>query len=93
MYALFNRFSLQMTRAQAESASRPGVDAADDVAALRRVPAIRRQLAKLAPVAVAAELREYGAWTDEELADHDANLTRLVWSAAGSIMDELYAKR
>jgi len=93
MYALFNRFQLQMTRAQAESATRPGVDASHDVAALRRVPAIRRQLAKLAPVAVAAELRDYGAWTDEELNDHDENLTRLVWSAAGNIMDELHAKR
>ena len=27
-------------------------------------------------------LEGYGAWDDEELSDHDANLSRLVWLAA-----------
>lgn len=31
------------------------------------------------PTDCAAYLRGYGAWDDDELADHDENLTRLVW--------------
>lgn len=80
------RIELQMTAAQAASASHSG-RCDDDVAALRRVPAIRRQLAKLDPDTVARELREYGAWDAEELADHDANLSRIVWLAACDLDD------
>jgi len=29
----------------------------------------------------------YGAWDDDELADHNANLKRLVWLTAGSFND------
>lgn len=38
--------------------------------------------------AIACELREYGAWDDNELMDADANLRRLIWLAAGNIRDE-----
>ena len=31
------------------------------------------------PVNCAAYLRVFGAWDDDELADHDKNLARLVW--------------
>lgn len=88
MYATFNCFEIKMTRKQAASASHPGPCDAD-VMALSKVPAIARQLAALDPSAVRAELREYGAWTEEELADHAQNLQRVLWIAAGNIKEEL----
>ena len=86
MYAPFNRFELKMTKVQAASASHQG-QCDDDVEALTKIPAIRRQLAKLDPEALRAELKEYGAWDAAELADHDANLLRIVWIAACDISE------
>lgn len=80
------RIELQITRAQAHAGSHPG-PCDRDIAELRRVPAIRRQLDKLAPPLVAECLREYGAWDDDELSDHDANLSRLLWVACGDIVE------
>lgn len=85
------RIELQMTLAQAQSCSHPGhCDA--DVALLRQQPKIKRQLDKLDLKLVAAELDEYGAWDDEELADHNANLDRLLWIAACDIAEENFSK-
>ena len=81
------RIELQITLAQARSCSHPGPCDAD-VKALRQAPAIRRQLDKLSPQLVRDCLREYGAWDDEELADHDKNLDRLLWIAANDISEE-----
>ena len=80
------RIELQITRRQAESCSHPG-RCDDDVAALRKVPAIKRQLDKLDPKLVAKCLQEYGAWDDEELADHEQNLDRLLWCACCDIAE------
>ena len=77
---------LQLTKAQAESMSHSG-RCDDDVSHGRTIPAIRRQLAKIDPETLVRELREYGAWDAEELADHDANLTRILWLAAGDIVE------
>lgn len=86
MFATFNRFEIQMTKAQAQSASHPGPCDAD-VEELIKVPAISRQLAKIEPSKLAEELVEYGAWDAEELADHDANKRRIVWIAACNITE------
>jgi hypothetical protein len=59
----------------------------DDVATLRRKPYIAEQLAALSADVVANVLREYGAWTAEDLANHDDNLSRLLWIACGDIVD------
>lgn len=77
---------LHITRSQAASCSHPGPCDAD-VAALRQSPVIRRQLARLDPEKVRKVLREYGAWDDADLADHDANLSRLLWVACNDIND------
>lgn len=37
----------------------------------------------------ASELAEYGAWDQDELSDHDANLARLVWSAANDLSETI----
>lgn len=86
------RIELQMTLAQAQLCSHPGPCDAD-VALLRQEPKIKRQLEKLDPKRVAECLSEYGAWDDEDLANHDNNLDRLLWIAAGDIAEEAFLKR
>lgn len=56
-------------------------------------PKIWRQLAKIDKDILRAELDEYGAWDDEELADHEANLTRILWIACGDIVEEYNQKQ
>lgn len=85
------RIELQIAREDAESASHPGPCDAD-VSRLRDVPYIREQLDRLSPALVAECLREYGAWDAEELADHDANLDRLLWIACGDISEEVFMR-
>ena len=92
MIASFDRFPVRMTLLQARCASQSG-DCEADVRALMSVPAIRRQLAKLDAGAVRDELSEYGAWDAEELADHESNLMRITWIAAGNIVEDDHAKR
>lgn len=86
--ALFERFSIDMTEGQALSCSRPGMNAEDDVEALRHLPEIVAQLDAIDPQAIAHELAEYGAWDDEELEDKVANQRRILWIAAGNIREE-----
>lgn len=86
MWATFNRFEIEMTKDQAHTASHPGL-CDSDVAELLRLPKIRRQLAKISDDDLRAELKEYGAWDAEELRDRTANEARIVWIAAGNIID------
>ena len=81
------RIELQMTVEQAESASHSG-ECDEDVREFAKVPAIADQLAKIDPALLSAELKEYGAWDDEERADHDQNLQRILWLAAGDITEQ-----
>ena len=46
------------------------------------------QLAEVNPDDLRRALYEHGAWDDEELADHDANLERLVWIAANDVAED-----
>jgi hypothetical protein len=92
MFATFNRFEIEMTLAQAQGASHQGA-CDDDVAALLKVASIKRQLAKIPAASIAAELSEYGAWDDAELADVAANHARIVWIAAGNIVEEQHEKK
>ena len=86
-YTSSGRIELNITRAQAAIGSHPGQCDAD-IAYPRTVPAIRRQLAKIDPAVLREELAEWGAWDDAELADHDANLTRILWLACCDIVEE-----
>ena len=83
------RIELNITKAQAVRGAHPG-PCDNDIAALRTVPAIRRQLAKLNPEHVEAYLQEFGAWDEIELMDHDANLDRLLWIACGDINEDMH---
>lgn len=78
---------LQMSLDEAKSASHQG-QCDDDVRALSKVPHIAAQLADINPDTLARELKEYGAWDESELADHEQNLQRLLWLAAGDIVEQ-----
>lgn len=80
------RIELQMTLEQAKSASHQG-QCDDDVDTLSNVPEIAEQLSAIDPEVLRGELREYGAWDSDELADHAQNIQRLLWLAAGDIRD------
>jgi hypothetical protein len=81
------RIELQMTIEQAESASHSG-DCDEDTRELSKVPAIAEQLAKIDAAVLSAELKEYGAWDTDELADHEQNLQRILWLAACDITEQ-----
>lgn len=78
---------LAITLEDARSGSHQGA-CDDDISALREVPYIKEQLEQVSAEALARELREYGAWDDDELADHEQNLARFLWLACGDIREE-----
>lgn len=91
MEALFERFVINMTKQQAESAFHQG-DCDMDVTVLLESPNIRRQFKKISSDSIRAELKEYGAWDAEELADDAQNQNRIVWIAAGNITGNIKEK-
>lgn len=59
-----------------------------DIDYLKTIPEIEQQLSKLSPALLRDELKEYGAWDEIELADHGANLGRILWLACGDVVDQ-----
>jgi hypothetical protein len=92
MYASFNRFEIEMTKEQAHDASHSG-SCDNDVAELLTNPKVKRQLKKIPDDLLAAELREFGAWDETELADRKENEARIIWIAAGNITEMEWEKR
>lgn len=80
-------FSLCMSLEDAHDASHVG-QCDEDVRALSERPDIAAQLAVIDADVLRAELSEYGAWDDEQLADHAQNLQRILWLAAGDIAED-----
>ena len=92
MIAQFNRFELQVPVSVAIDCSQGGKDATEDVDyALRCTPA-GDAVDALDPEAIREELREYGAWDEDELADDEANRARLLWIASCNIHEELFQR-
>lgn len=87
MWASFERFEIKMTLKQAESCSHAG-ECLPDVEVLMQDPKIRRQRKKIDPDLIRQELREHGAWEDEELEDDDMNWTGILWIGANNITEE-----
>jgi len=79
---------LNITKKQAAQGSHSGA-CDESIAALRKVPAIRRQLIKLDPANLKRELKEYGAWSEEELENHDDNLSRWLWLSCADINERV----
>jgi hypothetical protein len=84
--------TLEMSLEDAESVSHSG-QCDDDVLALSKRSDIASQLDAIDPEDLRKELREYGAWDDEELSDHDQNLQRILWLAGGNIVDEVFERK
>lgn len=53
-----------------------------------KLPEVKKELNGLTPKDLIRELDEYGAWTEEELKNHDDNLERILWIACHNIKEE-----
>jgi hypothetical protein len=89
MYASFNCFKIKTTKKEAFSMSHQG-ECYYDIAAL--LPKFNRQLEKIGAEKIAAELKECGAWSEEELSDIEQNKMRILWIAAGNIIEERHCR-
>ena len=58
-----------------------------DIAELLELQPIKAQLSGIAPQVLREELKEFGAWDSEELANHEENLARILWIACGDLVD------
>lgn len=82
-YAVFNRFEFEMPdEAVADCHHQGACD--DDVEYWEK----KIDLSHIPASKIRAELKEYGAWDDDELADETVNRQRIIWIAAGNIQDE-----
>jgi len=90
MNAQFERFTLHIKKADALYASHAG-NCDQEVADLVSFRTIAEQLDAIGTDLIRAELNEYGAWDDTELADDEQNKHRIVWLACCNIKEE-YAR-
>ena len=78
---------IELTLEDAQSVSHPGPCDAD-VEALAKELYVAKQLARIPADSLRLELREYGAWDSDELADHSSNLLRWLWIAGNDIVED-----
>lgn len=62
----------------AEWTDHPG-DCERDLVKLMQIDEVKTELDKIDKENLKLELKEYGAWTDEELDNHHDNLMRILW--------------
>ena len=89
MHAMFERFELELTLKQAMSVSTPGQDALENVEIVLQDSKVIAQLNAIGPSSLRDELKEYGAWNDDELTDDESNRERIVWIAGCNIREEM----
>lgn len=90
--AYFERFVIELEDDDALSGSHPG-PCDDDIKALLELPYIKAQFDDiLKPDDIRDELKDYGAWDEDELANDDDNQKRILWCACCDIRDELELK-
>jgi len=90
-WASFNRFELRIPGQAISDCSHQGQCDSDVAYWTPRIKAQSEADAfENAPTqdSIRAELKECGAWDDDELADDEANWERLVWIACCNIADE-----
>lgn len=80
------RIELQLTQDDVDMGYHSG-SCDESIAELRRAPHIAAQLNDIDAETLRQELKEYGAWDADELADHDANQSRILWLACGDLFD------
>lgn len=77
---------IEMTLKQANEIYHQG-QCYEDVVYLSKNENIAKQINEIHPIALRNELKEYGAWDEEQLKDHEENLLRLLWIRAGDIIE------
>lgn len=65
-------------------------DCTEDCRRCLQLPEIQAELADIDPLCLQQELSEYGAWSEDELKNHEDNLIRILWIASANITDENY---
>ena len=84
-WASFNRFELRLPGAAVNDIAQSGSN--DEAVALWASKVCNEWPERATPDAIRAELKEYGAWDETELADDAENWERLLWIAAHNIVD------
>jgi hypothetical protein len=79
--------SIQLSEDDIQSVPNSG-PADEAIKALRLKPEIIEELREIDPLKLIEELKEYGAWDDEELSNHDDNLDRILWCAVNDIKED-----
>lgn len=85
MFAIFNRFEIELPEDCVRDCSHSGACDAD----VDHWATLISRPDDITPEKLRAELKEYGAWDANELADDDANWHRIIWLAAGNIKEEI----
>ena len=83
--AYFNRFKIEMPDEAVSDIARGGHD--NESAVQHYLPSTIFSV-DATPDNIRAELKEYGAWDEVELADHARNCVRIVWVAAWNIRED-----
>lgn len=85
-WASFNRFELRLPGQAVLDIAQSG---SNDVAVARWVDDPRIEWSeRVSCASVRAELSEYGAWDESQLADNKANRRRILWQAAWQIAED-----
>jgi len=67
-------------------------DKSEEVDFLLSQPYIKKQVLKWNKTALKNELKEYGAWSKDELKNHTENIRIFIWVSASNIAEELQIK-
>jgi len=87
MQVSFNHIDcLDIPEILADWVDHPG-DCEKDLVKMMQLEEIQTELNKIDPENLRKELKEYGAWTEEELSNHNDNLMRILWIACCNIND------
>lgn len=86
--ASFNRFEILLPEDCVYECSGPG-DAEPAVLHWLNDAAVSAEIEQIPDEKLRAELREYGAWDDDELMDDEANHKRILWLSACDIREAL----
>lgn len=86
-YSNYNN-NLRLTRLDAMACGYSG-DCTADVIRVMKKPYVKKQLALINPENLVKELKEYGAWSYEDLLNHSDNLERFVWLSACDITENI----
>jgi hypothetical protein len=90
-WASFNRFEIRLPGQCVIDCSHSGQCDEDVESWVERIKAQIESdsfLLKPLPNLIRAELKEYGAWSADELTNDEQNFRRLIWIAAGNISDD-----